>query len=92
MTRHKEFKDFFSETNPIVPTPSTTKHPNSNIDPCLKHIIQVSKECMFSGRDISCDEQDIGFQGQHKNKQRVTFKKVGDGFLPDAIFSDGYTY
>ena len=28
VTRHKEFKAFFSATNPIVPTPSTTTHPN----------------------------------------------------------------
>lgn len=47
---------------------------------------------MFIGRDISCDEQDIGFQGQHKDKQRITFKKVGDGVLLDAICADAYTY
>ena len=35
---------------------------------------------MFIGRYISCDEQDIGLQGQQKDKQRVTFKKVGDVF------------
>ena len=55
-------------------------------------MIRVSKECMFIGRDISCDEQDIPFQGQHKDKQRVTSKKVGDGFLLDVLCVDGYTY
>lgn len=92
VTRHKEFKAFFSATDPIVPTPPTSSHPNWKIDPCLKHFVRVSKNCMFIGTSIAIDEQDIGFQGKHKDKQRVTFKKVGDGFLLDALCSDGYTY
>ena len=75
VTRHKDFKAFFIATNPIVPIPSTTTHPNCKFDPCLKHMIRVSKECMLIGRDISCDEQDIGFQGEHKDKKWVRFKK-----------------
>ena len=47
---------------------------------------------MFIGRYISCDEQYIGLWGQHKYKQRVTFKKVGEGFLLDSLFADGYIY
>ena len=43
--------------------------------------------CLFS-----VDEQDIGFQGQHRDKQRISYKKVGDGFLLDALSSDGYTF
>ena len=41
---------------------------------------------------MAVDDQDIGFQGKYKGKQRVTFKKVGDGFLLDSLYSDGYTY
>ena len=55
-------------------------------------MIQVYKECMFIGREISCDEQDIGFEGQHKDRQRVMFNKEGDVFLLDALCADGYTY
>ena len=44
------------------------------------------------GRDISCDEQTIGFKGNHSDKQRISYKKEGDGFLADAILQDGYTY
>ena len=33
LNRHKEFKAFFIATNPIVPIPSTTTHPNWKIDP-----------------------------------------------------------
>ena len=90
VTRHKELKAFLSATNPIVSTPSTTTHTNWNIDLCLKHMIRISKECMLIGRDIYCYKQDIGFQGQHKDKQQVTFNKVGYGFLLDAICADGY--
>ena len=75
LNRHKEFKAFFSATNPIVPTPSTTTHPIWNIDPFLKHMIRVSKEFMFIGREISCYELDIRFQVQHKDKQQVTFRR-----------------
>ena len=92
VTRHKEFRAFFSATNPIIPTPPTSTHPNWKIDPLLKQLLRVSKECIFIGKKIAIDEQDIGFQGRHKDKQRVTFKKVGDGFLLDALCSDGYTY
>ena len=92
VTRHKEFKAFFAAVNPIVPTPSTTTHPNWKIDPMLKSAMRISQEAMCVGQDVSIDEQDIGFQGRHKDKQRVTFKKVGDGFLVDCLCTDGYTF
>ena len=41
---------------------------------------------------MSCDEPTIGFQGHHKDKQQITYKNEGDGFLADALCSDGYTY
>ena len=92
VTRNKEFKEFFSATDPIIPTPSTNTHPNWRVDPCLKHFSRVSKECIYIGRSIGCDKQDIGFQGRHRDKQQVTFKNMGDGFLLDALCADGYTY
>ena len=45
-------------------------------------MISVSKEAVCLGRDLSCDEQTIGFQGNHKDKQRITYKKEGDGQSP----------
>ena len=51
-----------------------------------------SKEAAFIGRNLSIDEQTIGFQGHHRDKQRITYKKEGDGFLADALCSDGYTF
>ena len=92
VTRHKEFKAFFACVNPIIPTPPTNTHPNWKIDPLLKQILRISQSAIHIGKNISIDEQDIGFQGRHKDKQRITFKKVGDGFLADALCADGYTY
>ena len=91
-TRHKEFKAFFAAVDPIKPTPPTTSHPNWKVDPCLKHMMRVSKECICLGESISVDEQDIGFQGRHQDKQRIKYKKVGDGFLVDALCADGFTF
>ena len=92
VTRHKEFKAFLSGTDPIKPVPPTTSHPNWKVDPLLKHMMRVSKEAIVMGQNISVDEQDIGFQGRHSDKQRISYKKVGDGFLVDALSADGYTF
>ena len=52
----------------------------------------MSTEAWVCGCDVSLDEQTISFQGHHVDKLRVTFKQAGDGFMCDAICSDGYTY
>jgi hypothetical protein len=44
------------------------------------------------GKEISRDEQIIGFKGNHQDKQHISYKREGDGFLTDAISEDGYTY
>ena len=90
--RHKHFKCFFACVNPLYPTPPRETHPNWKVQPLLKHMLDVSKKAMVMGYNLSVDEQTIGFQGQHKDKQRITYKKVGDGFLVDALSSEGYTY
>ena len=44
------------------------------------------------GRNISADEQTIGFKGQHQDKQRISYKREGDGFLADTLCESGFTY
>ena len=90
--RHKHFKAFFACVDPLIPTPSRETHPNWKIHPLLKHMNNVGKKAVHLGRDLSSDEQTIGFQGHHKDKLRVTYKTEGDGFMADCICSDGYTY
>ena len=75
VTRQKEFKAFFACVDPIIPTPPTNTHPNWKIDSLLKQILRISQSAIHIGRDISTDEQGIGFQGRHKDRQRITFKK-----------------
>ena len=90
--RHRHFKAFFTSVNPMLNVPSRETHPNWKVHPLLKHMLQVSKEAVFMGKNLSCDEQTVGFQGHHRDKQRITYKKEGDGFLADCICGDGYTF
>lgn len=90
--RHKMFKAFFTSVNPMDTPPDRSKAPNHKIQPLLNHIIQISKEAVYLGRSISIDEQTVGFTGNHEDKQRIKYKREGDGFLADCICSDGYTY
>lgn len=89
---HRRFKKYFSSQDPNKPVPSRDDAPNWKVQPLLTHMMNVSKAAFHIGRDVSCDEQTIGFQGNHRDKQRITYKKEGDGFLADCICSKGYTY
>jgi hypothetical protein len=90
--RHKHFRCFFAVQNPLVATPSTKTHPNHKVDPFLHWMQTVSIDAWDFGEFGSCDEQCIGFTGNHKDKQRINYKKEGDGFLADSICEEGYTY
>jgi len=90
--RHKHFKAFFSCQDPMLPTPSRKTHPNHKVDNFLGHVNRVSMDAWDIGRHVSCDEQTIGFQGQHQDKQRINYKKEGDGFQADCICEKGFTY
>ena len=91
VTRHKEFKAYFTVCNPIFSTRSTSSHPNWKIDPYLKNMMKVSKDYVSIGQAISIDQQDISFQGRYEDEQRIPYKKAGDVFLVDALCSEGYT-
>ena len=66
--RHRHFKCFFTSVNPTIPPPSRESYPNWKVHPLLKHMLKISKDAVFLGRNLSCDEQTIGFsrkpQGQ----------------------------
>ena len=83
---------FLTSTNPCTVPVSRETHPNWKVHPLLKHVLTVSKEAVFLGKHLSCDEQTIGCQGMSIFIQRITYKAEGDGFLIDCICSDGYTY
>jgi hypothetical protein len=90
--RHKMFKAYFCIQDPRKVVPPKTSHPNFKIDPFLKWVQTVSMSSWDLGKIISCDEQTIGFKGNHSDVQRVNYKKEGDGFLCDSICENGFTY
>lgn len=64
-------------------------------DPLFKVRILIdtlNKNCKHAWRlsPISAiDEMDVGWRGMHKKKERITYKKAGDGFLVYALCDDG---
>jgi hypothetical protein len=90
--RHKEWKAFAVIQDPKKVVPPRKTHPNFKVDLFLTHMQKVSIEAWDCGQHLSGDEQTIGFKGNHCDKQRVSYKREGDGFLADAICDSGYTY
>ena len=90
--RHRHFKTFFAVQDPLKQVPAKTTHLNWKVDPFLAWIQTVLIAAWDMGHKLSCDEQTIGFKGNHADKQRISYKKEGDGFLADALLEDGYTY
>ena len=87
----KLFKKLFVVQYPMVHIPSRKQAPNHKVDHLFSCLIQVSAKTFELCCNISSDKQDAIFQGHIKDKHRVTFKRVGDGFLIAAVFKDGYT-
>ena len=90
--RHKQFKAFFTIQNPQNQPPERKSRPLYKVDQLLKHTQVVSMSAWRLGRDISGDEQTIGFQGHHADKRRITYKNEGDGFQANALCEAGYTW
>ena len=85
----KLFKLLFSVQDPMVNVPSRKQANNHTVDHFFSHIIQFFTEVFAPGHSISPDKQYTSFQGHHEDKQRVKFKRAGDGFLIDVFGEDG---
>jgi hypothetical protein len=90
--RLKQFKAFFSVQNPMISPPSRKTNPNFKVDAFLSWIRTVAVTAWTLGKTFSINEQTIGFQGKHKDKLQITYKKGGDGFQCGALCHDGFTY
>ena len=90
--RLKQFKAFFALQDPLKDTPPRDEAPNHKIDPLLKHANKVSMAAWLPGRDLAVDEMTQGFQGHHRDKLRIKYKKEGDGFQCDSICDRGYCW
>jgi len=51
----------------------------------LKHASILDKEAVLVGKDISIDEQTLGFQGKHADKKRHNEKKEGGGVQCESL-------
>jgi len=90
--RLREWKCCFATQDPKLAIPSRKTHPNFKVDEYLRHLQRIFRYAWKPGRDVSGDEQTMGFQGRHTDKIRITYKKEGDGFQCDCICDDGYTF
>ena len=90
--RHKMFKCFLACQDPALPIPARKEQPLHKVEPLIAQVNLAGAQAWQLGRDLGGDEQSIGFQGNHPDKLRVTYKKEGDGFQGDAIGEDGYTH
>ena len=80
----KEWKACFACQDPKLPIPSRKTHPNFKVDEFLRHLQLIFRYAWLPGRDLSGDEQTMGFKGQHADKLRINYKKEGNGFQPTA--------
>jgi Transposase IS4 len=78
--------------DPRLIVPDRNKEPNWKVASLLHHMNVINARAWKLGKNISVDEQTIGFQGHHKDKLRITYKAEGDGFQCDALCQEGYTY
>jgi hypothetical protein len=90
--RFREWKACFACQDPKIAIPSRKTHPNFKIDEVLRHFQTVFRYAWLPGRDLSGDQQTIGFKGHHKDKLRISYKKEGDGFQCDCLADAGYTF
>jgi hypothetical protein len=68
---HKHFKTSFAVQDPLNIAPPKVTYPNWKVDPFLAWIQNVSMAAWDLGQEFSCDEQTIGFKGNHQDKQQI---------------------
>ena len=66
--------------------------PNHTLEPFLQWIVKVCPEAWQLGWKFLVDEQTIGFQVNHGDKTRITYKPLGGRFQVDALCGDGFMY
>ena len=54
--------------------------------------MDLSFTYMDAWKEVSVDEQTIGFQGNHKDKKRIVYKAEGDCFQADTLCQDSFTF
>jgi hypothetical protein len=87
--RYKKWKCYFGVQDPRKELQA------QKLTPTFRLILYMQKVSMVAwdmGEIVFCNEQYVGFTGNCQEKQRINYKDVGDGFLANSIFQDGYTW
>ena len=77
VVRYKQFKAFFCVQDPSKIRPNRKEHRMYKVDSILKHTQVVSMRAWRLGRDISGDEQTIGFRGSTKTNYELHTRLKG---------------
>jgi hypothetical protein len=85
LQRFKEWKACFATQDPKIPISSHKTHPNFKVDEYFRHLQLIFRYAWLPGRDLSGDEQTMGFKGRHREKLRISYKKEGDGIQCDCL-------
>ena len=85
------FRRFFTVHDArLHPAMPQCKKPLFKVERLLNHINDQSMKYWETGINLSIDEMTMGFQGRHKDKLRITCKKIGDGFQADSLCDKGH--
>ena len=90
--RHRHFKKILPFQNPVIKTPSRSVYPNWKMRPIFKWMDSIFREVLMLGITYSVKEMIMRFQGLHKDKIIITYKRKGDGFQCNALCQDGFCY
>jgi Transposase IS4 len=90
--RFRHFRAFFACQDPRAAPPCRKENPLFKVSLVVKWINYIGPISVDLGQSISIDEQTVGFQGRHADKQRISYKAEGDGFQCDVICQEGFTY
>ena len=82
--RHRHFKAYLSCQDPRITTPCGYKEPNWKLRSLLTWMNFILPTVSLLACAFSVDEMTMGFKGQYKDKNRITYKSEGGGFQSDA--------
>ena len=77
--RFQKWKCCFACQDPKLAIPFRKTHPNFKIDEYFRHLQKIFRYAWMPGKHLSGDEQTMGFQGNHEDKLRITYKKEEEG-------------
>ena len=88
--RFQEIKGYLKLSDPQTDGDPKTTHWVDKINPILSDFLKASRRHLTPGRDVSIDEQLIGFRGRSRHTLTIGSKEAGTGFKSYCICWDNY--